>query len=115
MCQYVKERTVRGSTEESKGRGDRHQYVKTNLGISGPAQAKGQSWHGTERSLQFVVVLQFAVRNCRMVRAAQNCLSCEHGDKMFVAEKLLIPKHGELPTVNGAISSYVEQAPGNTT
>jgi hypothetical protein len=34
---------------------------------------------------------------------------------MFVAEKLLIPKHGELPTATGAISSSVEKEPGNTT
>jgi hypothetical protein len=83
--------------------------------MSGRAQAKGQSWRSTERSLAFVAVLQFTVRNDRMMQAAQNSLSCKQSDKMFVAEKLLIPKHGELPTVNGGISSSVEQAPGNTT
>jgi hypothetical protein len=91
--------------DRPKQRGDR----------DGPAQAEGQSWQGTERPLEFVAVLQFTVRNCRMIQAAQNCLSCEHSHKMFVAEKLLIPKHGELPTVMGAISSSVEQTHGNTT
>ena len=58
------------------------------------------------------------IRICRGLAVhstAQNCLSCEHSDKMFVAEKLLIPKHGELPTATGTISSSVEKAPGNTT